>query len=214
VAKINGTAFSLPVSIANGGTGTGVAAGQNDVFAGPSSGGSGAPAFRAITAADVPTLNQNTTGTAAALSAPLALTSGGTGADYASAVALLAGIGALALAGGTLTGWLAPAVVSLSFVGSGTTLVNAALGNDFRLTLTASSTTLGAPSNPVDGQTVKFQITQGTGGSFTLAYASAYDFGAAGSPVLSTAAAKVDVLAFVYNASLSKWIYLGSALGA
>jgi hypothetical protein len=78
VAKISGTAFSLPVSIANGGTGTGTAAGQNDVLAGPASGGTGAPSFRALVAADVPALNQNTTGTAANLSGTPALPSGTT----------------------------------------------------------------------------------------------------------------------------------------
>jgi len=43
-------------------------------------GAGGAPTFRAIVAADIPTLNQNTTGTAAGLSATLAVGSGGTGA--------------------------------------------------------------------------------------------------------------------------------------
>ena len=37
----------------------------NTVFAGPSSGSSAAPTFRALTATDIPTINQNTTGTAA-----------------------------------------------------------------------------------------------------------------------------------------------------
>src|SRR5579859_7126910 len=119
----------------------------------------------------------------------------------------------VSISGGTLTQFIAPAVVALTFVASGTTLVNAALGNDFRLTLTASTTTLGNPSNPVDGQRIDFQVTQGTGGSFTLAYGTAYDFGAAGAPTLSTAAGKVDVIGFVYNAALAKWIYLGGALG-
>ena len=119
----------------------------------------------------------------------------------------------LPLAGGTLTGWLAPAVVTLTFVSSGTTLINAAAGNSFILTLTDSTTTLGAPSNPVDGQVIRVRVIQGSGGSFTLAYNSAYDFGAVGSPTLSTTAAKVDILGFEYVASLSKWCYLGSGLG-
>lgn len=118
------------------------------------------------------------------------------------------------LAGGaTLPDYLAPAVSALTFVASGTTLVNAALGNSFSLTLTASTTTLGAPSNPVDGQVIRFRITQGTGGSFTLAYNAAYDFGTAGTPTLSTAAGKVDVLGFEYNLALTKWCFLGAALG-
>lgn len=114
-------------------------------------------------------------------------------------------------AGGTMTGWLAPAVVALTF---GTTIaVNAALGNAFSLTLTASTGTLANPTNPVDGQVIRFRITQGTGGSFTLAYGTAYDFGTASAPTLSTAAGKVDIAAFEYVASISKWCYLGSGLG-
>jgi hypothetical protein len=115
--------------------------------------------------------------------------------------------------GASVPAYLAPHAVALSFVGSGTTLVDASLGNAFNLTLTASTTTLGAPSNAVDGEVIRFRVTQGSGGSFTLAYASAYDFGTAGAPTLSTTAAKVDILGFEYVASLSKWCYLGSGLG-
>lgn len=50
----------------------------NYVLAAPN-GTTGAPTFRALVAADIPTLNQNTTGTAAGLSATLAVASGGTG---------------------------------------------------------------------------------------------------------------------------------------
>jgi len=49
----------------------------NYVLAAPN-GSAGVPTFRAIVAADIPTLNQNTTGTAAGLSATLAIASGGT----------------------------------------------------------------------------------------------------------------------------------------
>ena len=50
----------------------------NFVLAAPN-GSSGVPTFRAVVAADIPTLNQNTSGTAAGLSATLVATSGGTG---------------------------------------------------------------------------------------------------------------------------------------
>jgi len=50
----------------------------NFVLAAPN-GSAGVPTFRAIVAADIPTLNQNTSGTAAGLSATLLATSGGTG---------------------------------------------------------------------------------------------------------------------------------------
>jgi hypothetical protein len=50
----------------------------NNFLAAPN-GTAGVPSFRAILAADIPTLNQNTTGTAGGLSSTLAVTSGGTG---------------------------------------------------------------------------------------------------------------------------------------
>ena len=56
----------------------------NFVLAAPN-GTAGVPTFRAVVAADIPTLNQNTTGTAAGLSATLAIASGGTGATTAAA---------------------------------------------------------------------------------------------------------------------------------
>lgn len=188
---------------------------------------SAAPAWGTIAAGDVPALNQNTTGTAANLSGTPALPNGTTAttqtaADnstklattaYADNSATTAASGKVNRSGDTMTGYLAPDVATLTFVGSGTTLVNAALGNSFNLTLTASTTTLGNPSNPVDGQVIRFRITQGSGGSFTLAYGTAYDFGTAGAPTLSTSAGKVDILGFEYVASISKWCALGSALG-
>jgi hypothetical protein len=115
--------------------------------------------------------------------------------------------------GGAFAAAVSPAVAGLTFVASGTTAVNAALGNDYNLTLTASTTTLGNPSNPVDGQVIRFRITQGGSGSYTLAYGTAYDFGATGAPTLSTTVGAVDILGFEYVASLAKWCYLGSALG-
>lgn len=51
----------------------------NYIFASPD-GTAGVPTFRSIVAADIPLLNQNTTGTASGLSATLSLASGGTGA--------------------------------------------------------------------------------------------------------------------------------------
>ena len=75
-SKVSG---SLP--IANGGTGASTAT-QNYIFAGPASGSSvGAPSFRALVAADMPTLNQNTTGTATNVTGTVAVSNGGTGAS-------------------------------------------------------------------------------------------------------------------------------------
>ena len=83
----------------------------------------------------------------------------------------------------------------------------------FAVTLTASTGTLANPTNPADGQAIRVRVIQDSTGSRTLAYGTAYDFGAAGAPILSTTAAKVDILGFEYVASLSKWCYLGAVLG-
>jgi hypothetical protein len=63
----------------------------NFVLAAPN-GTAGVPTFRAIVAADIPTLNQNTTGTAANVTGTVAIANGGTGAT--SAAAALTALGA------------------------------------------------------------------------------------------------------------------------
>lgn len=55
----------------------------NTILAAPN-GVAGAPTFRALVAADVPTLNQNTTGTAANVTGTVAVANGGTGATTAA----------------------------------------------------------------------------------------------------------------------------------
>jgi hypothetical protein len=56
----------------------------NFVLAAPN-GSAGAPTFRAIVAADIPTLNQNTTGTASNVTGTVAIANGGTGQTTATA---------------------------------------------------------------------------------------------------------------------------------
>lgn len=63
----------------------------NTVLAAPN-GTAGTPTFRALVAADIPTLNQNTTGTAGNVTGTVAIANGGTGAT--SAAAALTNLGA------------------------------------------------------------------------------------------------------------------------
>ena len=119
----------------------------------------------------------------------------------------------VALAGDTMTGWLAPKVVALT--DASTIAVNAALGNSGYVTL-GGNRTMGAPGNPSDGQTYTFEIIQDGTGSRTLAWASGtggYSFGSGSAPTLSTAAGATDQAAFRYSARKSEWLYLGSGLG-
>jgi hypothetical protein len=116
----------------------------------------------------------------------------------------------LPIAGGTMTGYMAPAVVTLTF---GTTMaVNADLGNVFKVTLTASTGTIENPTNPVDGQILRFRVIQDSTGNRSVAWGTAFDWGSGNSaPSLSTAASVTDVLGFEYNAASSKWMYLGAS---
>ena len=101
-------------------------------------------------------------------------------------------------------GAVAPAVVALT--DAATIAVDASLGNDFRVTISANRT-MGNPSNPTDGQKVTFQITQGTGGSFTVTWGSGYEFSTGlPQPTLSTAAGQTDLLGFIYNAAAGAWL--------
>jgi hypothetical protein len=99
---------ALPISGGGTGAGTGAPAAQNDVFAGPASGGSGAPSFRSLVAADVPTLNQSTTGNAATATAAAGLESATTTVVVSGATAPASGQ-VLTATGGTAADWATPA---------------------------------------------------------------------------------------------------------
>jgi hypothetical protein len=115
------------------------------------------------------------------------------------------------LAGADFTGFVAPAVVTLTY---GTSVaVNAAAGNDFRLTLTGSTATIANPTSPEDGQTIKFWIAQDATGSRTLSWASQFNFGGASAPTLSTTASAVDLVGFTYNAAEALWRFIGGTVG-
>ena len=112
---------------------------------------------------------------------------------------------AATLATTTESGALAPTVVNLT--DAATIAVDASLGNDFRVTL-GGNRTVGTPSNPTDGQKITFQVTQGSGGPYTLSWASGgYSFSAGlAQPSLSTTAGDIDLLCFIYNAAKSSWL--------
>ena len=79
------TVSGSPVTSTGTLTGTLTTQAVNAIFAGPSSGAAAAPTFRSLTTADIPTLNQNTTGTAANVTGIVAVANGGTGQATASA---------------------------------------------------------------------------------------------------------------------------------
>lgn len=118
-------------------------------------------------------------------------------------------VGALPVAGGALQGGLGPAVVTLT-QSAGTVAVNAAGGNDFRLTLTASGWVIANPAGSLDGQDITVAITQDSIGSRTVSWAGDWAFGGSGSPVLSTAPGATDIIAFKYVLATTSWVFAGS----
>jgi hypothetical protein len=114
------------------------------------------------------------------------------------------------LSGGAFTGAVEPSVVTLTDAASIT--INAAMGNDYRVTL-GGNRTLANPINGTDGQMISVLVTQDGAGNRTLSYGSAFNFGTNGSSALSTAAGKTDWLGFKYDAAKSQWLGVPAALG-
>lgn len=96
------------------------------------------------------------------------------------------------------------AAIALTY--ASTTNTDAALGCVFDLTLTGN-VTLANPTNPVDGQAVKWRIRQDATGGRTVALGSKFRIPAtATSPLAwSTAASKLDIFAAIYNLADDKW---------
>jgi hypothetical protein len=107
--------------------------------------------------------------------------------------------------------------VNLTFVLSGTTAVDAGLGNTFRLAMGAGTTALGAPANPTDGQMIILAIKQDTTGSRTVTWATGaggYTFGTdVPQPTLTATGSKTDYIGFIYNSTANSWHCLAVARG-
>jgi hypothetical protein len=122
----------------------------------------------------------------------------------AGAVAAGTSVAPAAAATTVEAGALAPAVVQLT--DATTIAVDASLGNDFRVTI-AGNRTMGNPTNSADGQQIIFQITQGSGGPFTMSWGDGYEFSSGlPQPALSTAAGQTDMLGFIYDAAIGQWL--------
>ena len=127
----------------------------NTILAAPN-GSAGVPTFRAIVAADVPTLNQNTTGTAANVTGIVAVLNGGTGQSSYTDGQLLIGN----TTGNTLTKTTLTAGTNVSITnGSGAITINAT--DAFVGTVTSVSGT-----GTVNGITLTGTVT--SSGSLTL----------------------------------------------
>jgi hypothetical protein len=89
---------------------------------------------------------------------------------------------------------------------------DASQGTVFDVTI-AGDRILDNPTNPSDGQVCTWRVKQGAGGNHLLTYGSAFNFGAAGAPTLSTTAAKIDEITARYNLATTKWDVVLVSLG-
>lgn len=186
------THLTTALPVAQGGTGQSTQQAAIDALAGSVTAGTylrgngDNVTMSAIQAADVPTLNQNTTGNAAT---------------------------ATNLAGGaTVPAYLAPQVITLT---DGTTVaLNAAQGNVFDWSIGANGNELSVPSNSVNGQVITIRITYV--GAYTPAFASAtggFSFGTDGAPTWTATSGQLDLVAFEYASAISAWCCVGWKLG-
>lgn len=94
-----------------------------------------------------------------------------------------------------------------------TIATDASLGNHFRVTL-GGNRTLGAPTNPADGQRVIWEIIQDATGTRTLAYNAVFKFGTdITAAVLTTTASKRDFLGCVYSSTAAFWYVVAFVRG-
>ncbi len=83
--------------------------------------------------------------------------------------------------------------------------INCSLTNTFRTTFISNVTAAPTFSNPGDGQTIRWFITQDATGNRTIVWPTSFKWPAATPGVLSTAANSVDLLTATYVASTSSW---------
>ena len=176
---------------------------QNYVYAAPSA-SSGTPTFRALVATDIPTLNQNTSGTAAGLSVTLNAVSGGTGQSsytigdilYASTPTALSKLAAgpntyvlTSNGAGSAPSWAAPGIAAAASL-TGTTLASGvtsssltSFGTTPAMTSPSITTSLTTPST-----TFALVNTTATTVNFAGGATTALNIGASNAPVTAFAA--------------------------
>lgn len=94
--------------------------------------------------------------------------------------------------------------VTVAFHATAMTL-DCALSNVFATTLTANVTVAPTLTNPGDGQTIRWFLTQDAGGSKTMTWPASFKWPGGTVPTLSTGGDAVDLLVATYRAATGFW---------
>ena len=111
---------------------------------------------------------------------------------------------AIGLGSITPNGSAQTSTVAVTFSATAMT-VNCALSNVFTTTFTANVTTAPTLSNPADGQTINWFITQDATGSRTMTWPTSFKWPGGTAGTLSTSANAVDLLVATYRSSTGFW---------
>jgi hypothetical protein len=109
------------------------------------------------------------------------------------------------------------ALPPVTLTDAATIATDASLGNHFRVTL-GGNRTLGAPTNPVDGQKAIWEVIQDATGSRTLTLTTgsngAFAYGTDITGItLTTTASKRDFIGAVYNSTAQRWYVIAYMKG-
>lgn len=169
-----------------------------NTFLSAPNGAAGAPTFRTLVAADVPTLNQNTTGTAANVTGTVAITNGGTGATT------LAGASIATYAGAeTLTNKRINPRVSTT-TSTATLTPDISSFDQYNLTAQAAALTVAAPTGtPVDGNKIMFRFLD-NGTARAITWNATYTAIGVTLPT-TTVISKMLYVGCIYNAANTRW---------
>ena len=138
------------------------------------------------------------------LATALPVTSGGTGATTSTGSGSVVLANNPTLARVTVTGNAQTTPVVVTFSATAMT-VDCTLSNVFTTTFTANVTVAPTISNPQDGQTINWFITQdGTGGR-TMTWPASFKWPTGSSSTLSTAANAADLVTATYRSATGFW---------
>jgi hypothetical protein len=196
----NGTA----IGIAYGGTGQTTRQNAMDALAGAvTSGqylrGNGTDVvMSAIQAGDVPTLNQNTTGTSANVTGTVAIANGGTGASTLAGASIATYTGTETLTNKRID----PRTITTT--STATLTPDISVDDQFNITAQAVGLTVAAPTGtPVDGNKIIFRILD-NGTAQTISWNATYTVIGVTLPT-TTVVNKTTYVGCIYNANNTRW---------